>query len=639
MGGTGPQPDDTASGGKKDATASGGKESEGNETGGRESAAGGSEASGGTESGGVVGSGGEPLATGGAMSMGGAEPKPEPDACVTGQLLCDEACIDPLSDTTHCGATDDCQGQNAGESCGGEAVCLAGKCQQPCAEGLVSCGAECIDPLTDAAHCGAGEDCLGQDAGDSCEADEVCQAGVCELVCKEDWLDCFGECIDPSNNDLYCGARNSCLTIRDQGDYCETDESCVNGRCLAWDETYINTLMAAPFATATRVDGMVAWVGNRSGNGYGFRTIRPDAVWSNYVNLSSGSYHDFAAVFAAEGALALTYFSRDVAALGMGTFNPLTGESLEGYDTQRWTYYVNVAADSAGGLSYLFSPHPMYGSNAEHYVMSPPMEGQDSFSSRYVSGGAVAEKNSIERAPDFAAIGWKSDYDTANFRFMLDDTTCCAEQQLSGAAVGLVDGPVVQVDAGRNTHVVWSEWDGSRWAVYLNRYIAGAEPPSDWQVDERIPVAENAVTDARFPAFDMSDGGDGLLVWWSGDESHSPDTIGYRSYNGLTGVLGERRDLSLPSGNTAGLGSTELQLSINEQGTAILAWVQEDVLYATLYKEATGKFAQRQALALATPGDSESGIENVRVEIDFQGRAYVFWHDLATGLIAVRHLE
>lgn len=50
--------------------------------------------------------------------------------CDTPRLICDGQCIDPRSDDQYCGAAEDCQGDNAGETCLNDTLCLDGQCRK-----------------------------------------------------------------------------------------------------------------------------------------------------------------------------------------------------------------------------------------------------------------------------------------------------------------------------------------------------------------------------------------------------------------------------------------------------------------------------------------------------------------------------
>ncbi|KYF61092.1 hypothetical protein BE11_27805, partial [Sorangium cellulosum] len=133
-------------------------------------------------------------------------------SCQSGLVACGGTCIDPDTDRSHCGATDDCRGDNAGVACPAGEICNgAGACELSCQSGLVACGGTCIDPDTDRDHCGATGDCRGDDAGVACAAGEICNgAGACELSCQSGLVACDGTCIDPDTDRDHCGATGDC---------------------------------------------------------------------------------------------------------------------------------------------------------------------------------------------------------------------------------------------------------------------------------------------------------------------------------------------------------------------------------------------------------------------------------------------
>ena len=151
-------------------------------------------------------------------------------SCPQGQIDCDNSCIDPLTDLTYCGASSDCQGQNAGETCAQGELCSAGSCAATCQAGLIACGGTCVDPLTSNSFCGASSDCAGENAGETCDPGEVCSAGSCALTCQQGLLDCGGTCIDPQTDRTFCGASADCQGAN-AGETCDPGELCSAGSC------------------------------------------------------------------------------------------------------------------------------------------------------------------------------------------------------------------------------------------------------------------------------------------------------------------------------------------------------------------------------------------------------------------------
>lgn len=146
------------------------------------------------------------------------------NGCPPGDIACDEACVDPQTSLTHCGATAACKAVDgtAGETCGSGRVCSLGACAISCAPTLLQCGATCLDPKTSLAHCGATTcgDANASDAGDpsdagggggvACARGEVCSQGVCAVSCQAGLVQCNGICINPQTSRTHCGATVGC---------------------------------------------------------------------------------------------------------------------------------------------------------------------------------------------------------------------------------------------------------------------------------------------------------------------------------------------------------------------------------------------------------------------------------------------
>ncbi|MCA9695647.1 MAG: hypothetical protein KC636_39080, partial [Myxococcales bacterium] len=67
---------------------------------------------------------------------------------------------------------------------------------EPCVSPEIECDGACVDPSDDDDNCG--------DCGIVCGVDESCQAGQCTLDCG-DLEDCDGACVDPNTDPLHCG--------------------------------------------------------------------------------------------------------------------------------------------------------------------------------------------------------------------------------------------------------------------------------------------------------------------------------------------------------------------------------------------------------------------------------------------------
>ena len=144
-------------------------------------------------------------------------------SCQPGLTNCSGWCVNLQTNRTNCGS--------CGNTCDSGEVCSEGQCAITCSPGLIDCNGTCIDPLTSNHYCGASGDCLGENTGETCDPGYVCDgAGQCALSCQDGLIDCNGTCIDPLTSNHYCGASGDCLG-ENAGETCEYMESCVDGFC------------------------------------------------------------------------------------------------------------------------------------------------------------------------------------------------------------------------------------------------------------------------------------------------------------------------------------------------------------------------------------------------------------------------
>lgn len=151
--------------------------------------------------------------------------------CAPGEVRCGDECINPLTSRDYCGASLNCQGANAGSSCAANQVCAAGICTADCGADEINCNGECVNPKTDIRYCGAALDCKGSNVGSACASGQVCANGKCKLECDAGSIECKGECINPLNDNRYCGAKDSCSDDASDGEVCPTGSICSGGEC------------------------------------------------------------------------------------------------------------------------------------------------------------------------------------------------------------------------------------------------------------------------------------------------------------------------------------------------------------------------------------------------------------------------
>lgn len=151
--------------------------------------------------------------------------------CAAGEILCNGGCVDPKSNKEFCGASLDCAGGNAGTVCEANQVCDAGVCTLSCGADEVKCNGECINPKIDKRFCGASLDCAGANVGQVCADNQVCAGGSCELECNAGTIECNNECINPLTDNRFCGAKDACTGDEQNGEVCPAGSICSNGEC------------------------------------------------------------------------------------------------------------------------------------------------------------------------------------------------------------------------------------------------------------------------------------------------------------------------------------------------------------------------------------------------------------------------
>ena len=155
------------------------------------------------------------------------------DICLNNEIICNDQCIDPLTNSNYCGAKGKCKNTNrdssnyTGTKCGSLESCVDGQCQKN--SSLVYCKFDnetyaYIDPSSNNSHCGAKGECNNSSSlspdyeGVACNPPyEQCINGLCTtLMCFDNQMLCFEE------------GRYQCVNI-DTINHCgKCDTSCIH---------------------------------------------------------------------------------------------------------------------------------------------------------------------------------------------------------------------------------------------------------------------------------------------------------------------------------------------------------------------------------------------------------------------------
>lgn len=125
-------------------------------------------------------------------------------------------------DTTGTAETGDVTSSSSGGSSSGSSRTTGGGCP----EGELMCDEACVDPNTSPDYCGASDDCVGENAGAMCSEDQECDEGICAWT-DDGWvylavvLDLFsrrvvgGAIADHMRTELVLDALDRALSTRD----------------------------------------------------------------------------------------------------------------------------------------------------------------------------------------------------------------------------------------------------------------------------------------------------------------------------------------------------------------------------------------------------------------------------------------
>jgi len=118
--------------------------------------------------------------------------------CTAGQIACGGACVDPLTDAGHCGS--------CSVSCIAGAACVSGTCG--CLGGQTACLGACVDLATDMRNCGS--------CGHACGLG-VCGGGTCVCATTPSTVTLCGavplqSCVDVASDIRHCGSCGQACT-------------------------------------------------------------------------------------------------------------------------------------------------------------------------------------------------------------------------------------------------------------------------------------------------------------------------------------------------------------------------------------------------------------------------------------------
>ncbi len=475
-----------------------------------------------------------------------------------------------------------------GTSCGTGLGCDgAGVCTAVCSPDQILCGESCIDPLTSNEHCGAAEDCSGTSAGVACSDGESCLAGTCVTECTPNEVRCDGSCVDPTRDNLYCGASEDCTGVS-AGEACAEGANCLGSTCRSW------TLEDASFVNARYVgmsgnddgDVVVLWVEEFDG---------ADSLWADRFVASTNTW---------DGPALLEDSEMDVT----GVFDEQIAVGPDGSTTAVWRKTDSLAPLGQVRVARM---------NSSGQWGAPYTLGTDDRSSTTFTVPVV-----VALADGTAMTTWSQNIDQESTQISWANSGALGWQQgtvstsewgYSSLSADGAGGAMVLTRASSG-HIVVRRWEGSSWGV-------------------GVTISTGDGNDVNSPKLGLDAQGNAFVAWNVGVDG----IVQVRRFDVRTSTWQTTRTF-----NDAG---PLRHLHVTPSGTALLSWTGTDGPYWTFWQPTTGAWLSPQ---LSTVGQEARLASNARGEVialdydginNANGLAWGVTHDLTTKWSPFRHID
>ena len=311
-----------------------------------------------------------------------------------------------------------------------------------------------------------------------------------------------------------------------------------------------------------------------------------------------------------------------------------------------WSIPVSLSDNISPDLSDSYEPKVSMGDNGEALIVWGQFDGavNQIFKSEYRSGSwthpvdlndnispdsrdAYSYQVSINKNGD-SVIVWtqyaglndaifKSEYRSGVWTHPLDLTDSISDVSTGAAS------PQVSINDIGNTLITWHQSDTSAMQIFKSEYQLGS-----WVHPSNL--ADNISLDGQLtsaPKVDLNERGDALIVWTQYDGSN------------LQVFKSEYRDGTWlhPTGlgdsiSVSGQDASDIQVSLNNSGNAIIAWAQYDGSYFQAFKSLYqfGVWTHPTSLSDNISPDGNS-VSSLKLAMNESGDAVITWHQF-TGI-------
>lgn len=234
-----------------------------------------------------------------------------------------------------------------------------------------------------------------------------------------------------------------------------------------------------------------------------------------------------------------------------------------------------VAIDSAGNAIAVW--HQYDGSHWNIYAnrFTPSGGWVEAETIESGTGNAYEPHIAIDAAGNAIAVWYQHD-GTINsiYANRFTPTSGWGSAELIELGVHNVDHPRVAIDGNGNAIAVWTQFDGSRWSVYANRFT----PSSGWGSAETIESSSNDAAQDVPPQIAFDGNGNAIAVWQQDDSIY---------VNRFTPTSGWGTAVSIESG----YGDAYYpQIAIDAEGNAIAVWQQKVFQTTWVYRIYANRF-------------------------------------------------
>ncbi|MEM7158200.1 MAG: hypothetical protein AAF799_35490 [Myxococcota bacterium] len=486
--------------------------------------------------------------------------------------------VETTEDSTSIGSVDSSSGSTTDdEECDGEQLV---------------CDGDCIDPLTDAEFCGASGDCEGDNAGTACERGAECIDGDC-VDGAQGWG--TEEIIDAGGSSFYpriaMNALGQAIVVFE-----EEGPPVSNGLANRFDPDASSWSGAEPFELDDMGDvsdpevaidpagnAVAVWARNDGPNPSQARAARWDEAmqtWSDAAQLAAHTSEldtgvlidadgNATAVYRQQGGATSTAFARRFEAGGKGWDAPTDLGSIFPADLPQ------LAVDPDGNVTTAWTRIAGGPTLAtRRWDAATSSWADEALMDMAASADARTARLTADAQGNVFAV-WQSfgdDHIMAN-RWDADDESWGTSEIISDPTQTIAAFPEVATDAAGNAIAVWHHRESSNKDpahVYASRWDAGSET---WSAAE--PVDGEEVATAA-PDVAMDPAGNALVVWIARDAAGALNVGGAR-WDSATGAWDDPETIEDTPGDV--YVNTELdpgpQVAMDDAGRGLVVWSQD----------------------------------------------------------------